>query len=555
MDRVTGTSSPRKRVRKEHPDFEYSWHPPVEVFIKDERASGEDAQVAVSPKVEEEKARRASINAEIISNVLLQAEDNSRSHSPVELEEENSNPDANCATEKSIVYQDKKGFTCETCGFVAADKSNLKHHMKKSHGLYWLDEKCEVLLRADESSLTESHFEVDDRNSSPDVKCSTEKSSADKDKKGFTCEECSVATANKYNLLRHMKRSHGFSWPARKRERVEEEDVRPKRTWTQIIDEALMAAEGKRLSNEQLYASISRNYPSLRQDAKRQKVVKDALARYGYKKVKGEEGGEHLWAPRDYEGADVVDDGTARSLFAFCKRCSSPVDPSRLEIHQLTSKCNPHLVYLCGTKIAFCRNCAQMVVSSGLAEHDEQCRLVDAEASAANLAVFTARRIQNFWTHFRDRNKFDFDSCDVSELAAEISHSLEKIADKWRGPSREREDVSEDIKKKLWPKFLLEWRKNNRGEADDKVDILRLDMEDSPLRGEFEQWVEEKRRKKSESVLPSYYKICGRCGKTLSQQNIKRHEARCANRMTINKLGRRLPVALCNEDHEHQGGN
>ena len=75
------------------------------------------------------------------------------------------------------------------------------------------------------------------------------------------------------------------------------------------------------------------------------------------------------------------------------------------------------------------------------------------------------------------------------------------------------------------------------------ADNYGMDMNDSRLKGEFDLWLEDKKRSKCQSLKSSYNKICGKCGQAFSPSRIEQHEAKCGN--LANEV-------LCTENHEHQ---
>ena len=219
---------------------------------------------------------------------------------------------------------------------------------------------------------------------------------------------------------------------------------------------------------------------------------------------------------------------------------------ARPERHELVCG-RPHLVSLMMGKIVFCRRCGLAFLPSGLKQHDEECQILD----NAKAMIFDEERVKKRWQNFRGtkkrkkRNKMkrlgderDFDSLDPSELAAEFNlYNNTQIIKKSTGNSDEA-----DIEKILWPRFLKEHRmkRKKRGLV---ADNYGMDMNDSRLKGEFDLWLEDKKRSKCQSLKSSYNKICGKCGQAFSPSRIEQHEAKCGN--LANEV-------LCTENHEHQ---
>ena len=144
---------------------------------------------------------------------------------------------------------------------------------------------------------------------------------------------------------------------------TKEETVRPKRTWPQIIDEALMEAEDKRLPTEGVFSYVRQRYPYFTEDAERWEKARRAMRSTlsygcGYKKVQGNDKEGNIWVLRSYDGPDVVAKTRAKPTLPFCKMCGKVMHHSRPERHELVCG-KPHLVSLMLGKITFCRAAIQ----------------------------------------------------------------------------------------------------------------------------------------------------------------------------------------------------
>ena len=176
------------------------------------------------------------------------------------------------------------------------------------------------------------------------------------DVKQEECENTNLATNPSHGVIEKINQgSVNETDFDEAKEEEEEEAVRPKRTWTQMINEALTEAEDKRLPTEGVYSYIRQNYPYFTKDAERwekaRTALRNTLSKYGYKKVEG-----NFWALHSYDGPDVVaEKNTTKSALPFCKTCGKVMHHSNPERHELVCG-KPHLVSLMLGKITFCRD-------------------------------------------------------------------------------------------------------------------------------------------------------------------------------------------------------